>query len=278
MWDKETEVDRNRERVPLSNLMSQCKLKSADLSNPKPRDWVGSIKRAVDDGVQFVTLFELKRIEPSIGTLHKRYNVSKMTKRLTQRGIPALCVNCDAIMYGGSMTDIADARQASLSASLEAKNAEDGVLPPPILASDLILYPYQLYKLYLAGADAVELIVGALSGKDLLYLRKIAASLQMQCVVKVTSEEQIRKVLSLSNVSVDAIILSNCHFEDFTIDSTGQQALNLLQSEALNELKQKEGPNFPVFVEMLAADSAKEVDLLGLATGAIISSFQLNDE
>ena len=37
MWDKETEVDRFRERVPLANLLSQCKLYTVDPSKPKPR-------------------------------------------------------------------------------------------------------------------------------------------------------------------------------------------------------------------------------------------------
>ena len=35
MWDKETEVDRFRERVPLANLVSQCRLTAVDPEKPK---------------------------------------------------------------------------------------------------------------------------------------------------------------------------------------------------------------------------------------------------
>jgi indole-3-glycerol phosphate synthase len=288
MWDKETEVDRFRERTPLSNLMSQCKLQSLDPSSlRRPRDWIGSIKLAMQDGARFVTIPEIKRIEPSFGTLRKRYNVAKIAKQLTLRGMPAMCVNCDAIMYGGSITDISEARDASSKAIFEMEGVEDGVIVPPILASDLILYPYQLYKLYLAGADAVKLLVGALSGKDLLYLCKIASSLQMQPIVAVTSEVQIRQVLNLDRGSVSAMILSNLNLEDFTYDNTGNQALGLLESEALKELKVKLGPELPVFVDFrllpeMTGDFSVEAyteKLMALgATGSIVNALSSNDE
>ena len=83
---------------------------------------------------------------------------------------------------------------------------EEGVVAPPILASDLILYPYQLYKLRLAGADAVNLIVAALTKKDLLYLRKIAASLKMSVVASVMSKVQIVAIAKMgSGISVISV-------------------------------------------------------------------------
>lgn len=287
MWDKETEVDRFRERIPLSNLMSQCKLRYADPSSARPRDWISSIKFAIQGGTPFVTIPEIKRIEPSYGTLRKRYNVLRIAKQLTLRRIPAMCVNCDAIMYGGSLTDISEARDASSKAILEIEGVEDGLIVPPILASDLILYPYQLYKLYLAGADAVQLLVGALSGKDLLYLCKIASSLQMQCLVKVTSEQQIRQVMNLDSALVSAVILSNLNLEDFSYDQSGHQALDLLRSEGLRELKAKAAPGFPVFVDFtllpdvsgdMSIDTYTEKLIALGATGAITSFLPSNDE
>ncbi len=63
---------------------------------------------------------------------------------------------------------------AAVTESLNASN-RDGVVMPPFLALDLLLYPYQLYKHCLAGANAMTLIVGTLEGKDMLYLTKIAS-------------------------------------------------------------------------------------------------------
>lgn len=235
MWDKETEVDRLRERVPLSNLVSQCKLVDMDPSKPKPRDWIGPVRAAARQG--FVIIPELKRTEPMTGSLRKRYDVKKLTKQFIKAGATALSVNCDQVFFGGSLEDITESREAASEAILKASNAEDRVIAPPILASDLILYPYQLYKLRLAGADAVTLVVGALTTKDLLYFTKIAASLKMNVVASVTSEVQIDRLTKLGG-KIDAISVSNRDLETFSFDDTGAQALNLLKSDAMKAFKQ----------------------------------------
>merc|ERR1719343_437269 len=105
MWDKETEVDRFRERVPLANLLSQCKLFAVDPSKPKPRDWIGPIKAAASEN-RFVIIPECKRTEPEGGSLRKRYDVSKLVKDFTNRGAPAISVNCDPVLFGGSLEDL----------------------------------------------------------------------------------------------------------------------------------------------------------------------------
>jgi len=236
MWDKETEVDRFRERVPLSNLVSQCRLADLDPSKHKPRDWISQVKAAAKD--QFVIIPELKRVEPMVGSLRKRYDISKLAKQFISSGAPALSVNSDQVLFGGSLEDVTELREATSKVILESSNAEDGVVVPPILASDLILYPYQLYKLRLAGADAVNLIVGALTSKDVLYLTKIAASLKMNVVASVTSEVQINTLTKLGG-GISAISVSNRDLETFGFDNSGAQALELLKSDAMREFRDK---------------------------------------
>eukprot|EP00550_Attheya_septentrionalis_P012991 CAMPEP_0198306318 /NCGR_PEP_ID=MMETSP1449-20131203/58353_1 /TAXON_ID=420275 /ORGANISM="Attheya septentrionalis, Strain CCMP2084" /LENGTH=524 /DNA_ID=CAMNT_0044008869 /DNA_START=1045 /DNA_END=2616 /DNA_ORIENTATION=+ len=247
MWDKETEVDRFRERVPLSNLLSQCKLSMTDPSKPQPRDWVGPIKQAASDGT-FVIIPECKRIEPVYGSLRKRYDVAKLVKQFIAGGAPSISVNCDAVLFGGSIDDIETARGAASSAAIESAS-HDGVVLPPILASDLLLYPYQLYKLRLAGADAVTLMVGALAGKDLLYLSKIAGGIGFQTLAVVTSEVQIRSVTQLAPGGITALVISNRELENFAFDESGEQALKLLKSDALAEFRTKHGAEVPILVD-----------------------------
>lgn len=248
MWDKETEVDRFRERVPLANLLSQCKLSMVDPASPKPRDWVGPLKQAAMKG--FVVVPECKRIEPMTGSLRRRYDVGKLAREFTLAQVPVLSVNCDSVMFGGSLDDVTEARKATSAAAIEQLSGDDdGVLVPPILASDLLLYPYQLYKHRLAGADAVNLVAGALASKDLKYLTKIASSVQLQTLITVTSEVQIRTLLELAPGSFQGLIISNRELEDFSFDETGNQALDLLKSDALEELLKIQGDDFPVLVE-----------------------------
>lgn len=247
MWDKETEVDRSRERVPLANLVSQCRLSAVDPTAPKPRDFMGPIRQQAETTSLFVVIPELKRLEPTTGSLRRRYDLVKLTREFIAAGAPAISVNCDGVLFGGSLEDITKARQISESAALESSGAENGVVVPPVLASDLLLYPYQLYKLRLAGADAVNLMVGALADKDLLYLTKIAASLQIQTLATCTSEVQLEALARLPAGSVQGIIVSNRELEDFSFDMTGQQALGLLKSEALQKARAKH--DAPVLIE-----------------------------
>jgi indole-3-glycerol phosphate synthase len=207
MWDKETEVDRFRERVPLSNLVSQCRAGQADESTPKPRDWIGPVMEAAAGG-KFVVIPECKRMEPVTGSLRKRFDLSKLVKEYTLAGVPAISVNCDGVLFGGALDDVTKAREATLESAI-AMASEDGFVVPPILASDLLLYPYQLYKMRLAGADAVKLVVGALAAKDLGYLTKISASLQMQILLLVTSAVQLENLKVLPIGSINGLIVSN---------------------------------------------------------------------
>ena len=250
MWEKETQVDRLRERTPLALLMANCKGAMSDPTKPKPRDWIGPVKQAGADG-SFVIIPECKRMEPTTGSLRKRYDISKLVKQLTVVGAPAISVNSDGVLFGGSMEDITKAREASNSAavSLSIESNNDGVVAPPILASDLLLYPYQLYKFRLAGADAVTLVVGALESKDLLYLTKIASTIQLQVLASVTSEVQIEMLTKLAPGSIQALVVSNRDLETFDFDDSGEQALSLLKSEVLKTFREKHGSDLPILVE-----------------------------
>jgi len=252
MWEKETQVDRLRERISLALLLSQTKMAMVDPAKPKPRDWIGPVKQAAGDDGNFVIIPECKRMEPVSGSLRKRYDLPKIVKELTAAGAPAISVNSDGVLFGGTMEDITIARDASNAAavaeSFNAGDDGDGVVAPPVLASDLLLYPYQLYKLRLAGADAVTLVVGALESKDLLYLTKIASTIQLQVVASVTSEVQIEMLSKLGAGSIVALVVSNRELESFDFDNSGEQALSLLRSEALASFREKHG-DVPVLVE-----------------------------
>jgi len=221
-------------------------------------------------------------MEPTTGSLRKRYDISKLVKQLTVAGAPAVSVNSDGVLFGGSLEDITKAREASNAAAVaQSLDSDDGVVAPPIVASDLLLYPYQLYKLRLAGADAVTLVVGALESKDLLYLTKIASTIQLQVLASVTSEVQIDMLSSkLGPGSIQALVLSNRELETFDFDHSGDQALSLLKSEALAAFRSKHGSDVPILVEQPIESSGentgyikelKEAGAFGAIVGMVAS-------
>ena len=91
--------------------------------------------------------------------------------------------------------------------------------------------------------------MGALESKDLLYLTKIASTIQLQVVASVTSEVQIGMLSKLGAGNIAALILSNRDLETFDFDDSGEQALSLLRSEALASFREKNGKDVPVLVE-----------------------------
>jgi indole-3-glycerol phosphate synthase len=255
LWEKEYEVDRHRERVPLVNLVSQCRQAAADPGSPKPRDWIKAIKQKAATG-SFVIIPEFKRSDPAYeggASLRRRYDFPILASDFVSAGATAVSVNCDAILFGGAVEHVSQIREALTQAALGSSTAQDGVVVPPILASDLILYPYQLYRLRLAGADAINLVAGALDGKDLVYLTKIAAGLQLQVLVTVTTQVQIQvlaeSVAPKVGTILNGVVVSNRQLEDYSFDETGKQALSLLKSAAMEKLRRAVGDDFVVLVE-----------------------------
>ena len=44
-------------------------------------------------------------------------------------------MNCDAVLFGGSIDELLQAREAASKAILEFTGADEGVIAPPLLAS-----------------------------------------------------------------------------------------------------------------------------------------------
>jgi indole-3-glycerol phosphate synthase len=220
MWDKETEVDRYRERVPLQNLVSQWKMTMVEKTLP-PRDFTAGLQKG-----EFIIIPECKKMEPGQSSFRKRYDPDTLASQFAKGGAPLISVNADPLLVGGTLDHVTSVRGA--------------VANSPILASDLVLYPYQLYKLRLAGADAVTLLAGALAEKDLRYLTKIAKSLGLGVFVTVTTEVQMEAVTEvLDDASLDGLILSNRDLETFLVDETGKQVLDLLDGDAMKAWREK---------------------------------------
>ena len=104
--------------MPLSNLVSHCKLFDLDPSKQKPRDWISPIRAAAE--VSFVIIPELKRVEPMTGSLRKRYDIQTLSKQFVQSGAAAMSINSDKVLFGGSLEDITESREATTKAILES--------------------------------------------------------------------------------------------------------------------------------------------------------------
>ena len=119
---------------------------------------------------------EHKRRSPSAGTIRDGLSLTQVVQAYECGGAGALSVLTEPTRFGGSLDDLRCARSASRL---------------PILRKDFVVDPYQVYESLAAGADAILLIVAALSETELGRLRADAASLGLETLVEVHNRSEL---------------------------------------------------------------------------------------
>jgi indole-3-glycerol phosphate synthase len=143
---------------------------------------------------------EYKRRSPSAGTIREGASVTDVVRAYERGGAAAVSVLTERDHFGGSLDDLREARRA---------------LDIPILRKDFTVDPYQIYEARVAGADAVLLVVGALSVRELGSLYGVARELEMDTIVEVHDEEELDAAL---DIDADVIGINNRNLEDFSLD------------------------------------------------------------
>jgi indole-3-glycerol phosphate synthase len=150
---------------------------------------------------------EFKRRSPSSGEIRGGADVGDVVGAYERGGAAALSVLTDEAGFGGSLDDLRAARAAS---------------ELPILRKDFVVDPYQLHEAAVNGADAVLLIVAALSQKELAVLFDEARQLDLDCVVEVHSEEELERALE---VGAEVIGINNRDLGDLSVDTATTEQL-----------------------------------------------------
>jgi indole-3-glycerol phosphate synthase len=84
-----------------------------------------------------------------------------------------------------------------------------------VLRKDFLYHEYQIYEARMAGADALLLIVGVLSDKDLRDLYKLTYALGMQALVEVHDEVELARALK---IDAHIIGVNNRNLKTFQVD------------------------------------------------------------
>lgn len=201
VWQKEQEVEQNRERVPLLELRKQLN------SAPDVRDFSRSLQQS---STQPALIAEVKKASPSKGVIRADFDPVAIAQAYERGGAACISVLTDRQFFQGSFDYLAQIRSA---------------VTPPLLCKDFVIYPYQIYQARVAGADAVLLIAAILSDKDLQYFLKIVKSTGMAALIEVHTLEELDRVLALDGVEL--IGINNRNLEDFSVDlDTTRQLLD----------------------------------------------------
>lgn len=169
---KRTEVSKAQERVPWKQLEAQL------VSAPPVRSFRQSLLRA--DG-RVAVIAEVKKASPSKGVIRDEFDPVQIAETYAHNGASAISVLTDERFFQGHLDYLRAIRQS---------------VQVPVLRKDFVISRYQVLEARVAGADAVLLIIAALSDNELAVLHAYTHELGMDALVEVHTEEEVRRAVA----------------------------------------------------------------------------------
>ncbi|MFH1338222.1 MAG: indole-3-glycerol phosphate synthase TrpC [Candidatus Omnitrophota bacterium] len=197
-------VVRKKERLaqrvkefPRENLLAKIEASNPALSFIKSINKSGSIS----------LIAEAKKASPSRGVIRQDFNPCEIARIYKESGAQAISVvTCEDYFLG----DINYAQQIKKTANL------------PVLRKDFIIDPYQIYEARAFGCDAVLLIAELLNQETLSSFLGLANSLNLDCLVEVNTEKDIKKALK---AKAGLIGINNRNLHSLAVDFETTQRL-----------------------------------------------------
>ena len=155
-------------------------LSEAARLEPPARGFAAALAAVGGDG-GLAVIAEIKKRSPSKGDLAPELVPGVLARAYAEGGATCLSVLTDAEFFGGSPSDLGEARVAS------------GL---PVLRKDFTVSERDIYDARIIGADAVLLIVAALSDAALASFVGLAAELGLDALVEVHDEAEVERALA----------------------------------------------------------------------------------
>lgn len=143
---------------------------------------------------------EHKKRSPSKGEISPMSDVAEVARMYASGGAAAMSVLTDSPYFGGSLEDLAVARQA-------APNL-------PLLRKEFIVDEYQILQARIYGADTILLIASMISAEEVAEFNDFAHSLGLQTLVEIHSAEELKAVPK----DADMVGVNNRDLTSFSTD------------------------------------------------------------
>lgn len=169
----QAEVDERRKAADLSLLEQRA-------AAHQPRGFEAALRRVSESGPAVIA--ELKKASPSRGLIRPDFDPSALATSLEASGAVALSVLTEQKYFQGSLAYL---EQASAAVAI------------PCLRKDFMLQEFQMLEARASRADAVLLIVAALSDARLKVLRQEALRLELDVLCEVHDREELRRAVDL---------------------------------------------------------------------------------
>jgi indole-3-glycerol phosphate synthase len=171
-------VATTRRKVAETKLSADLRRLDRQAGNHVPRGFRRGLESKSANGIAVVA--ELKRASPSRGLIRSDFDPESLAEELERAGAAALSVLTDAEFFQGSLENL---QRASASTKL------------PCLRKDFIFDEFQLLEARANSADAVLLIVAALSQAELKMLAGRAAEYELDVLCEVHDEDELQRAV-----------------------------------------------------------------------------------
>ncbi|MDR2678332.1 MAG: indole-3-glycerol phosphate synthase TrpC [Zoogloeaceae bacterium] len=172
-----------REEVAAARLGRSLEaLRDEARDQPPTRDFAGAIA-ARAGAKQAAVIAEIKKASPSKGLIRPDFHPDSIAASYAAHGATCLSVLTDTAYFQGRPEYLAAARAAC---------------PLPVLRKDFIVDAYQIHEARVMGADAVLLIVAALSPGEIQDYAGLARELGMSVLVESHDGEELERALRLA--------------------------------------------------------------------------------
>ena len=226
---KRQEVAAQKQRVDMDTLVANI-----SASNDTPRGFMKALQARVAIGGTAV-IAEVKKASPSMGVIRASFDPIGIAESYAAAGATCLSVLTDEKYFQGS------------GHYLRLVRAAVGL---PLLRKDFIVDEYQIVEARALGADAILLIVAALSDAELATFTRLAHDLGLDVLVEVHDEAECARALQLP---LRVIGVNNRNLHDFSVSlDTSRRIQAMLPADYL--LVSESGIHTRADIEALQAD------------------------
>ena len=171
---KRDEVAARKAQLSMQELMSRAGMQSA------PRGFEAALRRQAADG--FALIAEIKKASPSKGLIRPDFCRADHARAYAAGGATCLSVLTDAPYFQGHEDYLVEARAAC---------------ELPVIRKDFMIDPWQCAEARAIGADAILIIVAALSDQQMAEIEAAASELGMDVLVEVHDDREMERASRL---------------------------------------------------------------------------------